>query len=73
MKVCCVCGHDLDWHIDEEKWWRCHLLGADYYQCECRLLKIHGRKKNDYNVEKRAREYVEEEMHNHQELLKEKK
>lgn len=37
--ICCVCGHRLDRHIDEGEWWRCHSLGPDSYQCECRLLK----------------------------------
>ena len=36
---CCVCGHRLSSHIDEQEWWRCHSLDAAAYQCECRLLK----------------------------------
>ena len=39
---CCVCGHLLFHHIDEGDYWRCHTLGRDAYQCECRLLKKVG-------------------------------
>lgn len=37
--ICCVCGHDLDFHIDEGDGWRCHSLGDDWFQCECWLRK----------------------------------
>ena len=37
--ICCVCGHSLNSHIDEGDFYRCHSLGSDTYQCECRLIK----------------------------------
>ncbi len=37
--ICCVCGHQLNDHLDESNGWRCHSLGQDYYQCECWLRK----------------------------------
>lgn len=41
-KVCIVCWHELDRHIEEDRWWRCHSLGPDMSQCECRCLKEIG-------------------------------
>ena len=37
--TCCCCGHSLENHVDEGRQWRCHCLGPDFYQCECRLRK----------------------------------
>ena len=37
--VCCVCGHKLEWHVDEGGHWRCHAVHIDSYQCECILKK----------------------------------
>lgn len=58
---CCVCHHDLDDHIDEGDFWRCHALGLDHYQCECILSK--HKAKNDinfYDLALRAEEQIEE-------------
>jgi len=58
---CCVCGHKLSSHIDEGKYWRCHAIGPDGYQCECRLLKDVA--ENDilfYALELRIEEAVQE-------------
>lgn len=74
MAVCCVCGHDLCMHIPEsmemgpylQGWWRCHCLGGDGYQCECRLLHWadhHEESKlSDYDLDKRAEELIKEEL-----------
>lgn len=37
--ICCVCGHLLGSHIDEDSSWRCHSIGRDGLQCECALQK----------------------------------
>lgn len=58
---CCVCHHDLDTHIDEGNFWRCHSLGVDFYQCECILSK--HKAKDDisfFDLAKRAREQMED-------------
>jgi hypothetical protein len=64
-KICCVCGHKLDNHIDEGEVWRCHSLGQDAYQCECALRK--GRTLEDepdaieqYDLQKRIDEKIQE-------------
>jgi len=44
---CCVCGHDLEHHIDEGTHWRCHSTASDWFQCECNLSK--ERADNDMN------------------------
>lgn len=36
---CCVCGHPLSTHVEEEGGWRCHCVSVDGYQCECWLRK----------------------------------
>lgn len=38
-KLCCVCGHPLDSHIEEQAVWRCQIVGGDGFQCECGLNK----------------------------------
>ena len=38
-KRCVICGHLLSSHVDEGKWFRCHSVSCDGYQCECRILK----------------------------------
>ncbi len=60
VQICCICGHRLDEHIEEEKWWRCHSLSLDYYQCECRLLKALCKSKEEYNYIKRKFECIDE-------------
>jgi len=59
--VCCVCGHDLGYHIDDNDYWRCHSLGADGWQCECILRK--NRAENNisyYDLSRRAMKQMEE-------------
>lgn len=59
--VCCVCNHDLDYHIDENDFWRCHCLGSDGWQCECTLRK--DRSENNisyYDLERRVKKQIEE-------------
>ena len=46
--ICCVCGHSLDTHFDEEKGWRCHRISSDGYQCECWLRKHEYAETRDY-------------------------
>lgn len=61
IEKCCVCHHDLDTHIDEGDFWRCHSLGADAYQCECILQK--HKAKDDisfYDLARRAKEQMED-------------
>ncbi|KXA98626.1 hypothetical protein AKJ39_01370 [candidate division MSBL1 archaeon SCGC-AAA259J03] len=61
MTKCCVCGHELNAHIDESDGWRCHLLGPDGFQCECYLRK--DRVDGDiefYSVEGRKERFLEE-------------
>ena len=58
---CCVCHHDLDDHIDEGNFWRCHSLGADAYQCECNLSKDKAKDDiNFYDLAQRAEEQMDE-------------
>ncbi len=59
--ICCVCNHDLDYHIDEKDIWRCHSLGPDGWQCECILRK--DRAENNisyYDLAKRIKKQIEE-------------
>ena len=62
--ICCVCGHPLSYHFDEGKWWRCHGLGQDAYQCECRLFKDEEwgiePKLEDYDLDKRVQKQIED-------------
>jgi len=59
--ICCVCGHSLSTHIDEKEWWRCHSLGADAYQCECRLVKLSDDSKLiDYDLKHRVDDHLKE-------------
>ncbi len=59
--ICCVCNHDLDYHIDEKDIWRCHSLGADGWQCECILRKDRAENnKSYYDLERRVKEQIEE-------------
>ena len=57
-KLCCVCGHPLEIHIDEGEYWRCHHLDASGYQCECRLLKRFGDRER-YDLKRRRKEQLE--------------
>jgi hypothetical protein len=57
--ICCVCGHKLEYHLDEGGVWRCHALGPDTYQCECRLLKYLGDKER-YDLGSRTDEVLNE-------------
>lgn len=38
---CCICRHAIVNHVKEtikgRQFYRCHSLGPDYFQCECRL------------------------------------
>ena len=55
--VCCVCGHRLSDHVDEDVVWRCHALSPlDGYQCECVLRKDRAEDEgiSYYNLEKRG-------------------
>lgn len=59
--ICCVCHHELGYHIDEKDIWRCHSLGADGWQCECILRK--DKAKNNisyYDLARRVKEQMEE-------------
>lgn len=60
--ICCVCGHKLSSHIDEDNGWRCHSLGPDAYQCECFLRKDRAGKEgiNYYDLKIRTAKMVEE-------------
>ncbi|MBC8503667.1 MAG: hypothetical protein H8D34_02350 [Chloroflexi bacterium] len=58
--ICCVCGHELDMHINEEGGWRCHSLAGDGYQCECWLRKRRNKSIQDYSLGKRTREHIAE-------------
>lgn len=68
-KICCVCLHNLDSHIDETDGWRCHSLGQDFFQCECFL-----RKRDDtidfYDLQKRTNEMLEDTRELKSELAK---
>jgi hypothetical protein len=75
-RICCVCGHPLEFHIDEKRvgdeiipgWWRCHRLARDGYQCECRLLQWNeGSKIEEYDVDLRLEQLLEEEFGNDEE------
>ncbi len=57
---CCVCIHDLVYHIDEGSVWRCHSLGADGYQCECALRKKIAKHISFYDLAMRAKEQVDD-------------
>ncbi len=59
-KICCVCSHELSYHLDEKKGWRCHLLGQDGYQCECWLRKGRYESIEGYELHKRIKEMKEE-------------
>ena len=60
-EICCVCGHNLKNHIDEESVWRCHSLGQDFYQCECALRKDRAmRARAYYDLKRRIKKQVEE-------------
>lgn len=61
-KICCVCGHSLDSHVDEGDGWRCHSIAtADSYQCECWLRKDRAENKIEYyDVERRIEENPEQ-------------
>lgn len=59
--VCCVCGHGLSSHIDEDYGWRCHSLGPDGFQCECYLRKVRGEgDKKFYSLARRTAEMKKE-------------
>jgi len=61
--TCCVCGHPLSLHVDEGEYWRCHALGGDGPQCECRLLKNPGLGEvplEFYEYERRLEEFTRE-------------
>lgn len=58
---CCVCHHDLEYHVDEGNFWRCHMLGLDHFQCECILNK--GKAENDikfFDLASRAEEHMKD-------------
>lgn len=65
-EVCCVCGHSLRSHVDEDSVWRCHSLGQDFYQCECALRKDRAvlMRPEDpvsyYDLKRRIKKQVEE-------------
>lgn len=66
---CCVCHHDLDDHIDEGNFWRCHALGLDHFQCECILSK--HKAKNDikfFDLGRRVEEQIED-LHASNEII----
>lgn len=60
--TCCVCLHELDIHIEESKWWRCHALGPDFTQCECRCLKEIGEEEglDWYDIDKRMADMLKD-------------
>jgi len=59
--VCSVCFHLLVAHVDEKDWWRCHCLGGDGYQCECRLVKDEiADNREFYDYKKRMLEFLKE-------------
>lgn len=62
MGTCVVCGHPLSHHVWEgdSQWWRCHSLGCDMFQCECRLAAISGRTRDSYDAKKRILEHLAE-------------
>jgi len=61
--VCCVCGHKLSSHVDEEDGWRCHSVATfDLYQCECWLRKdrVEDEGIDYYSAQKRMEEHKKE-------------
>lgn len=58
--VCCVCGHELALHIDEDDGWRCHSLASDGYQCECWLRKDRYGDILEYSLGRRTRERIDQ-------------
>lgn len=58
--ICCCCGHELCWHIDEGDGWRCHLLSSDLYQCECFLRKGRYESKDGYDLKSRVDQHIKE-------------
>ena len=59
--ICCICGHKLSAHVDEDEYWRCHLLAQDVYQCECRLVKETDIDKlEDFDLKKRMLKHRKE-------------
>ena len=59
--ICCVCGHKLSSHINENEYWRCHSLSKDCYQCECRLMKVEETDKlEDYDLKLRMLKHRKE-------------
>jgi len=56
--ICCICGHSLHEHFEEERWFRCHAIGRDYYQCECRIIKDLETPLEEYNYLKRKFESI---------------
>ena len=59
MRTCCVCGHDLDYHTYDKihDWFRCHGIGSDGYQCECRMIR---KLDIDYELETRIEQHRKE-------------
>ena len=63
--LCCVCGHPLSTHINENNgMFRCHALGTDLYQCECHLIKFYENDKLEEfdlkgRMEKHRKEFKE--------------
>ena len=39
QRICIICKHPLNSHLDDGEYWRCHCLSTDGYQCECRVFK----------------------------------
>ena len=60
--TCCVCGHPLSTHINEDNgMFRCHSLGKDIYQCECRLVKFYENDKlDDFDLKGRMEKHRKE-------------
>ena len=58
--ICCICGHTLHEHFEEEKWFRCHAIGTDCYQCECRIIKDLETPLEDYDYIKRKFNHIKE-------------
>lgn len=56
-KICIICEHKLNHHIDDGDVYRCHALSTDSFQCECRIQKkIH--KLKDLDKHKRIKEAI---------------
>lgn len=72
-EICCVCGHPLEAHVEETRevwfgpaiksWHRCHCMGPDGFQCECRLINWadSANGKSEYDVDKRVAELRKQE------------